>query len=150
MSSLFPTPPRFSSSVLPQCVKLYMCTVEIFAKLKTILKDEIMMSRTVVGDEVTLFVYYDISDDKNNNNFIHTVLENHVTSFDSKIYHIISIYEDIPGIDHVGIIADISTLFSKKGIPILYLNTYSNNLIIISEEWLEESLSILKDISTIS
>lgn len=66
-------------------------------------------------------------------------------NYDRRFYHVFILHEDCPGIDHVGIVHFISGLFSNKNIPILYLNTYSHNVIFVNEEHLEEALLILKN-----
>jgi len=61
----------------------------------------------------------------------------------------INIHEDSPGIDHIGIISTISAEFSKNNIPILYINTYSYNLVIVAAEWLEKAKATLSRIGSI-
>ena len=63
---------------------------------------------------------------------------------DPRLYHVFSVYEDCPGIDHVGIVHFLSGMFSIHSIPILYVNTYSYNLIFISEEYLDTALELFK------
>jgi hypothetical protein len=65
---------------------------------------------------------------------------------DPRVYHIINIHEDNPGLDHIGIISYLSSLFASNHIPILYVNTYSYNLIYVAEEWIEKTKSILEKI----
>lgn len=45
-------------------------------------------------------------------------------------YKIIKIYNDVHGIDEVGIVCDIFASFVDKHIPILYINSHSNNYIL--------------------
>jgi len=61
-------------------------------------------------------------------------------------YRIIQICEDTHGIDHIGIVHKISGLFAKSKIPILYVNTYGNNFIIVSDEFYTPSIEKLKNI----
>lgn len=49
-------------------------------------------------------------------------------------YRFIQICESNPGIDHVGIVSKISTILAQSNIPILYVNTYNNNFILIKED----------------
>lgn len=145
---------RFSASILNTKVKLYQSTREDYALhkdvLDTIVKNDneneknYVMMKTSVEEEITLFIYYDDEDAKNK--FVHMILEQYMKS-DPRIYHIINIHEDIPGIDHIGIISTISRLFSKREIPILYVNTYSYNLVLVSEECKIRALEVLGEIS---
>lgn len=65
--------------------------------------------------------------------------------FDARWYHVFSVQEDCPGIDHIGIIHFLSGLFTEASIPILYVNTYSSNLIFIGEEHLQKALDIMSE-----
>lgn len=143
---------RFSASILNTKVKLYQCTREDYALhkdvLDTIVKNDneknYVMMKTTVEEEITLFIYYE--DDDAKNKFVHMILEQYMKT-DPRVYHIINIHEDIPGIDHIGIISTISRLFSKREIPILYVNTYSYNLVLVSEECKIRALEVLGEIS---
>ena len=150
MSSPSQTSPRFSVSIIPRNIKIYKCSKHTYQFIKTVIKDDDIMCKTTVDDEVTLFVYISELAIKNRHldpgAFIHTILEEQTTS-DPRIYTIINIHEDIPGIDHIGIIAKISRLFSEKDIPILYVNTYSYNLILVSNEWKDKAFNVLNNIA---
>ena len=63
--------------------------------------------------------------------------------FDARWYHVFSVQEDCPGIDHIGIIHFLSGLFTEASIPILYVNTYSSNLIFINEEHVQKAVDIM-------
>jgi hypothetical protein len=63
--------------------------------------------------------------------------------FDARWYHLFSVQEDCPGIDHIGIIHFLSGLFTEASIPILYVNTYSSNLIFINEEHVQKAVDIM-------
>lgn len=63
---------------------------------------------------------------------------------DPREYTVFNLHEDIPGIDHVGIVHYISGLFLKANIPLLYINTYGYNLILIADEYVEHAKQILK------
>ena len=63
--------------------------------------------------------------------------------FDTRLYHLFSLQEDCPGIDHIGIIHFLSGLFTEAKIPILYVNTYSSNLIFIGEEYMNDALELM-------
>lgn len=71
---------------------------------------------------------------------------------DFNIFNIFSIYEYNSGINHFGIVSNISSIFSKYNISIIYVNTFNQNLIFINENDYEkalESLTILVDSSNI-
>ena len=155
---------KFSIRVLPQKIKLYKCNIEeyknIFKKYN-LYNDEDVLCKTILEDEVTFYYFlkyyenndnnndYKNDDNKNNeNHYIHHILSKICVS-DPRKYTVINIYEDVPGIDHVGIIYNISRLFLEKNIPILYINTYGHNLVIISEEFLENAIETLKNIGNI-
>jgi hypothetical protein len=87
-------------------------------------------------------------DDSKENQISHFLLTKICIS-DQRIYNIIDIHEDVPGLDHVGIINMISKRFLEKKIPILYINTFGHNIVLVSEEYMEEVLTILKKISII-
>lgn len=54
------------------------------------------------------------------------------------------LHEDIPGIDHVGIIHRISGMFLEKEIPILYVNTFGHNLVFVAEEHQMAASAVLR------
>lgn len=144
---------KFSIRILPEKARIYKCNKDeyknIIEKYK-LYNDDDILCRTILEDEVT-FYYFLKNDDHNNNkenHYIHYIFSKICVS-DPRQYTIINIYEDIPGIDHVGIIYNISRLFLEKNIPILYVNTYGHNLIIISEEYLDIAIETLKKIGNI-
>ena len=130
----------FSITILPETVRLYRCDkttyYDVILPCRLLRPNEIMC-QSCVEDEVTLFLYQECP-----------VLYP-FTTFDPRVYHMINIHEDAPGIDHIGIIALISSTFSKNSIPILYINTYSYNLVIVSSEWLEQAKATLSSIGSI-
>ena len=143
---------KFSIRILSEKIKIYKCNREeyknIFQKYN-LYNDEDVLCKTILEDEVTFYYTLKIDkDDSKNNHYIHYILSKICVS-DPRQYTVINIYEDIPGIDHVGIIYNISRLFLEKNIPILYINTYGHNLIIISEEHLNNALETLKKIGNI-
>jgi len=64
--------------------------------------------------------------------------------FDPREYTAINIHEDIPGIDHVGIVHYISGRFMAEGIPLLYINTYAYNLILVAEDYIDVAQKLLE------
>lgn len=140
---------KFSIRILPEKTKIYKCNKDeyknIIEKYK-LYNDEDILCRTILEDEVTF--YYFLKNSQNDNHYIHYIFSKICVS-DPRQYTVINIYEDIPGIDHVGIIYNISRLFLEKNIPILYVNTYGHNLIIISEEYISIAIDTLKKIGNI-
>ena len=97
-----------------------------------------ILSLSFVENEVSFFSY--------KNNFLNDNLSflTRICTYDPREYTAINIHEDLPGIDHIGIISTISKVFTEHNIPILYLNTYSYNLILVADDWREKALTILE------
>jgi len=139
---------KFSVLILPSKIKLYKCTKDEYKNIiskYSLYNEEDILCKTMLEDEVTF--YYNLKDHKDNS-YVHYVLSKICVS-DTRQYTVINIFEDLPGIDHVGIIYNISRLFLKENIPILYINTYGHNLILVSEEYLNRALETLKTIGNI-
>ena len=62
-------------------------------------------------------------------------------SYDS--FHILNLYEDDCGINHIGTVNYISNIFMKNQISILYINTFNENIILVSEKDLENAIMSL-------
>lgn len=65
------------------------------------------------------------------------------------IYRVIQIHENGSGIDHIGIVSEISSLFTDINISILYINTYNNNFILIKENDYKKGIDALSKIGFI-
>ena len=139
---------KFSIEILDEKVKLYKCSREeyknILSKYKLYNIDDILC-HTQLKDEITLYHIINNQEENKTNNHILSKL----CISDHRIYNVINIYEDIPGIDHVGIIHNISKLFLEKNIPILYINTFGHNIILVSEENMSNAINSLKKIGNI-
>jgi hypothetical protein len=137
--------PKFSITIVDKKVTLYKCSIEDYEIIERIkLPSNMIMCITKIQNEVSLFCY-----NESLYNVEHTILKRFCVC-DTRQYSIFNIHEDLPGIDHIGIISTISSLFSTHHIPILYINTFSYNLILVSDEFTEKALSILDNISYIS
>jgi hypothetical protein len=139
---------KFSIEILEEKVKLYKCSRDeyktILSKYKLYNIDDILC-HTQLKDEITLYhIVNNQEENKTNNNILSKLCIS-----DQRIYNVINIYEDIPGIDHVGIIHNISKLFLEKNIPILYINTFGHNIILVSEENMNNAINSLKKIGNI-
>ena len=64
-----------------------------------------------------------------------------------KKYHIVQIMNTQDIINDTGIVANISYLFSQSNISILYLTTLENNFILFEEEFYDESINILSQLT---
>ena len=121
---------KFSVTFLPEKVKIY--------KLDHSISSCKIMCQTIIcePDKPEITVYKYLSDDDD-------IFEKKSIVYDPRQYNIINIHEDVPGIDHVGIVHYISGIFYKEQIPLLYLNTYSYNLILISDDYIERAKKLL-------
>jgi hypothetical protein len=139
---------KFSIEILPSKIKLYKCTRDEYKNIidkYNLYNDEDILCKTMIEDEITF--YYHIRNDKDNR-YIHYILSKICVS-DTREYTVINIFEDLPGIDHVGIIYNISRLLLEKNIPILYINTFGHNLVLISDEYINNAIESLKTIGNI-
>ena len=135
---------KFSVTVLPGFVRLYTCSRDDFYRIVKhrfydITKD--ILCQTMLDNEITF--YLRILED---NSATHTVFQS-ICVCDPRSYRAIDIHEDVPGIDHVGIIYRISQRFVEKQIPILYINTYGHNLVLVLDQYFAKAMSVLKDIA---
>ncbi len=140
---------KFSVEILEEKVKLYTCSREeyknIILKYKLYNIDDILC-HTQLKDEVTIYYIVKNNEENKTNNYILSKL----CVSDQRLYNVINVYEDIPGIDHVGIIYNISKLFLEKNIPILYINTFGHNIILVSDENMSNAVNTLEKIGNIS
>lgn len=136
---------RFSITILPSRVRLYQCTRDILLGLDGFyhpLRD--VLCQTHLSDEITFYLLI-----RGDNAATHEVFHKRCIS-DRRVYHVIDIHEDVPGIDHIGIIYQISKRFVEHQIPILYVNTYGHNLVFLSEEHMSSAMEVLHDIAYVS
>ena len=128
----------FSTSLLPKKIRIYKFSREEYERhYRLFIKTENIMCQTFLEDEITLYKYTGEDDDP--------FMEN-CNTYDRREYNIINIHEDVPGIDHIGIVHRISGIFVKHNIPLLYINTYAFNLILISDECIGKALDVLSQI----
>jgi hypothetical protein len=102
--------------------------------LKDVILDEegIFYSLTVNEDEISLFIDQEKIKIKEG-----MIIDPN--------YKIIRIYDNSDGLGNVGIVSKLSSLMSKNNIPILYVNSYNNNYILIKENYFIKALKCLKD-----
>ena len=136
---------KFSVTLLPGQIRLYKCNREDFQrivrhKFYNITKD--ILCQTMLEDEITFYLH--VLED---NAATHVVFQSICDTNDIRNYHVIDIHEDVPGIDHVGIIYRISKRFVEKHIPILYINTFGHNMVLVLEEYLPKAFEVLKEIA---
>lgn len=60
-------------------------------------------------------------------------------------YRILEFHENDCGIDHIGIVNKISDIFSKNDIPILYVNTFNKNLILVHKDYYSNAQTCLHE-----
>lgn len=132
----------FSSSFLPKKVKIYRFTRDqYYSNFRDFIKTDNIMAQTFMNDEVTLYKFIGEDDEQ---------FERFAENYDPRCYNVINIHEDVPGIDHIGIVHRITAFFVQYEIPLLYLNTYAYNLVLVSDEHIDQALQILKLISNVS
>jgi hypothetical protein len=95
------------------------------------------VSFTQTNDEISLFI------DKDS---ITENLRNQKLNIDDDIYKVIEIHEFETGINHIGIVNKISSVFSKNNIPILYVNSFNKNFILVKKEDYDKVVEIVNDI----
>ncbi len=140
---------KFSVTFLNEKAHLYKMNrvnfSEFYLKHNTYFLRNDILCQTILENECTFYVYERENDICNS--LIHNLFKEHCETSDPRSYLIINIHEDCPGIDHVGIIHHISGYFLKKQIPILYINTYGHNLVLVSEEYLSQVQDIFSEIA---
>lgn len=117
---------QFSVTTIETPVRLYQLRYPIYSSS--------VLCSTYIAGEYTVYKYVTEDD---------PMFETMAIQFDPRVYHVFSIHEDCPGIDHIGIVHFISGLFSKHNIPILYVNTYASNLIFISDPYVHDAIDIM-------
>ena len=102
-------------------------------------------SFTVCDDEISVFLDQNIVDRFINKND-HTYQYPNAVDRD---YRAIRVYDSIDGVSHIGIVSKISTILATCNIPILYVNSYNNNYILVPDSELERAKKCLTETSTI-
>lgn len=85
------------------------------------LHDDLFFSYTCSDDEVSLFI--DSKCEIKNINY--SVMQG---------YRIIKMYDTVDNIDQIGIVSKISTIMKEANIPILYVNSFNENYILVEEK----------------
>lgn len=62
------------------------------------------------------------------------------------IYKIIQIHNNSSGIDNVGTVTQISSLFTDINIPIMYINTYNYNYILVKNKKFDKAVNALNEL----
>ena len=108
--------------------------------IKNLLLSKYILCYMNINDECTIYKY--IGDDDE-------LFKDESIMYDSRDYHVFNLHEDCQGIDHVGIVNFISGLFTEQHIPILYVNTFSYNLIFVEDTYIDQAMEIMKNHSSI-
>ena len=137
---------NFYLELLNDTVYLYSFDISykksILGALLPILLDDKFFSMTQSEKEFSLFVSTKLTDVISElNSFNDTIIRiNHVVDE----YSVLRIYQDTHNINEHGIVFRLSKIFYEKNIPILYVNSYSNNYVLIPttaikelDEWIE-------------
>ncbi len=117
---------NFYLELLPDKVYLYSFDINykknILSLLLPVLLNDTFFSMTQSEKEFSLFLSsssVDIINELNNCGFV-----NHIDDE----YSVLRIYQDTHNINEHGVVYKLSKLFFEKGVPILYVNSYSNNI----------------------
>lgn len=112
----------------------------MFSILKDILikTDVEFVSLTLNNDEISLFV-----DDK------HVPDITSVNYTIEKGYKVIRVYDYNDGIENIGVVSKLSSLLSSNNIPILYVNSYNNNYILVKDNYLDKTLESLSTVGLV-
>ncbi len=137
---------NFYLELLHDKVYLYQfdvsCKKNILSSLLPVLLNDSFFSMTQSEKEFSLFMSSKLTDvilELNNFNDSKSSVNRIVNEFS-----VLRIYQDTHNINEHGIVYNLSKLFYEKNIPILYVNSYSNNYILIPttaikelDEWIE-------------
>ena len=99
---------------------------------------DLFVSYTISEDEISLFL-----DERLLTNLTDSM--KNMIHIDKTKYKVIQIHECSSGISHIGIVHKISCILSKRDIPILYINTYNNNFVLVKEDNLVKVIELLKE-----
>ena len=94
--------------------------------LKILLDKNIFMSLTISPDEISY-----ILDEK----YI-SLFESSEIIIDRNKYNVYQLFNiDSNEIEYIGIVNKISSIFKEREVPILYINSFNNNFILVSSEY---------------
>lgn len=77
------------------------------------------------------------------NNVKKTIDEYDYICCDNK-YNIYQFHEGGTGLEHTGIVKKLSNIFSSENIPIIYINSFNNNFILIEEKYKHKAIQVLQ------
>jgi len=100
-----------------------------FHIIKILLEKNIFMSLTISSEEISLILdekYLSFFGKKDDNCIV----------IDRNIYNVYQVFNtDGSDIEYIGIVNKISSIFKEKELPILYINSFNNNFILVSDEY---------------
>jgi hypothetical protein len=141
---------NFHLEILPENIALIYYNKNYFNNVTFLLMKEVFfqntftfLSLTVCDNEISIFIDQSIAEKFVNTN--DTDSNNFVPSSIDRDYRAIRVYDSIDGISHIGIVKKISTLMAEHNIPILYVNSYNNNYILISDNDLQNAKKCLTE-----
>lgn len=95
--------------------------------------DPIFYSLTVGNDEISLFIDTKIA---------HLIKDAH--PIDN--YRLIRVFDENNGVSLIGIVSKISTIFAANEIPILYVNSFNNNYVLLKNADIDKAKECLREI----
>ncbi len=114
----------YNIEILDQPIKIYYFNPknkkELLGHIIPILYEDSFFNITQSNDEISLFVSSNIN--------LSCVPE---LVSDNKEYNVIKINYSYHQIDDIGVVHEISKIFNSLKIPILYINSFNNNFILI-------------------
>jgi hypothetical protein len=143
----------FHLEILPELICLLFYNKHEYDKVSFMLMKEVIFmntfsffSLTICEDEISIFLDQNIV-----NNFItknKKEIDCDIKFYQEPIavdrdYRAIRVFDSMDGVSHIGIVSKISTLLSKSDIPILYVNSYNNNYVLVPDKHLEKAKKCL-------
>lgn len=137
---------NYNIEILDEKICLLYFNKEHYNKVMYMLMKDVLLqnsnkffSLTICDNEISLFIDQSIFEkiaEKNEDTY-------HKPNAVEKDYRAIRIFDNVDGVSHIGIVSKISTVLSKSNISILYVNSYNNNYILLSEKDLQEAKECL-------
>lgn len=150
-SSTQPTPKDFYVTILPnEVIILNMNKLKRTELLHPILEMTMMSSKvssshffslTSTDEELSLVTDKELLTDLIKEGKIDTALD--YNTFKTS-HRVLQFHEGMSGVSHTGVVEYLSRLFSEHSIPIIYINTFNNNFILIASSDFKKCNEILK------
>jgi hypothetical protein len=129
----------YSLELLNETVVIFSChhslRFNILGHLIPFLYEDSFLSFTQHGEEISIFIS---SKHKDLFNKIPTVIKMFNENNDLQEYNVLKLYQINHQISELGIVSQFSNAFKEMEIPIIYVNSFSNNFILIPKEELHK------------